>query len=219
MIGASRLDCLLETGMWMHNIWSFQRYECSVQAMLLLTAALSALICEQDSVLRTHGSLCHPPLQHTSKEAPTQFTSYIHFSLTLWCAGCGCPVPTWDGTESLCRGTRTSQSNHLSARPTAPSCWQVRASSLSLWAFLYATLNPHTKSFVPKEMMWWHMPEAVSETGNAKENLILLTGWNCACEGPSTWWLILSAFDVGRTLPVRRLLLRTRHISQLNQDR
>lgn len=90
----------------------------------------SVFIWVHNSVLRTPGSLCHPPLQPTAKEAPTQFTFYIHFSLTLWREGCGCPGPISAPPEMSAQGNTGSQSNHLAARPTTPSCWWVRAPRL-----------------------------------------------------------------------------------------
>lgn len=93
MIGASRLDCLLETGMWMHNIWSFQRYECSVQAMLLLSLLPRALWSVSRTVSSGHmvPSATHPcstPLRRLPLNSHPTFISPSRFGVQAVAAQC-----------------------------------------------------------------------------------------------------------------------------------
>lgn len=210
-------------------LWAF----CAGLAVALALVSLRALTCEGDNVLRTSGALFHLSLQpspswlpvssHSPPISPSRFSvPRIYLGSTS-----GSPEMSLQGKQGP---PVEQQGNHLSTRPSAPSCQRVRAPGLSPAVRgaarepLSVTLWTHTPSHLfPKRgcgvTCWWLFVSLGMLTRTWA--VACWQGGNVPVKGLGAWWLIPAALDVepGRTLPGRRLRLRTQHIGQLKLDR
>lgn len=206
-------------------LWAF----CAGLAVALALVSLRALTCEGDNVLRTPVSLFHLPC------SPPQVGSQSgHILHPFLLHALVCPGSTSGSPEMSLQGEQgppvEEQGNHLSTSPSSPSCQRVRAPGLSP-AVCGATGEPlsvplwtHTPSHLfPKRgcgvTCWWLFASLGMLTRTWA--VACWQGGNVPVKGLGAWWLIPAALDVepGRTLPGRRLRLRTQHIGQFNLDR
>lgn len=146
MICVSKLDCLQETETWMHNIWSCQRCECSVQALLLLWLLFRVLWPVSRTVSSGHlvpsaTHPCRPPLRRLPLSSFSTSISPSRFGVKAVAA----QDPSQHHLRCLHRGTRALRATILlqgpPPRPAGES--EPPGSGLPLSLPVYHVEPPH----------------------------------------------------------------------------